>query len=106
MRVPEAACALCNSEWGDHWEEVDGQRMFFCCWVCARAFDHVVQEVKRRTGWEALDEVKIEGDYRGRECAAIRGGRSLSISPSVRPRDGGTPRFRTDCFGLALSRVV
>ncbi len=73
MKVPEAACALCNSEWGDHWEEVDGQRMFFCCWVCARAFDHIVQEVKRRTGWESLDEIQIEGDYRGRQCAAIRG---------------------------------
>lgn len=72
MRVPENACALCDSEWGDHWEEVDGQRMFFCCWICARAFDNMVQEVKRRTGWEAVDEVQIDGDYRGRDCTALR----------------------------------
>ncbi len=88
MKVPEAACALCNSEWGDHWEEIDGQRMFFCCWVCARAFDHMVQEVKRRTGWEALDEVKTEGDYRGRECAAIRGAEAYRFRLRFDPETG------------------
>ncbi len=73
MKVPEGACALCDSEWGDHWEEIDGQRMFFCCWICARAFDNTVQEVKRRTGWPAVDEIQIVGDFRGRECTARRG---------------------------------
>lgn len=73
MRVPEGACALCGSEWGDYWEEVDGQRMFFCCWICARAFDNMVQEVKRRAGWHSVDEISMVGDFRGRDCSAIRG---------------------------------
>ncbi len=73
MKVPEGACALCDSEWGDHWEEIDGQRMFFCCWICARAFDNMVQEVRRRTGWGTIDEIGIVGDYRGRDCTALSG---------------------------------
>ncbi|MFQ5907602.1 MAG: TA0938 family protein [Thermoplasmata archaeon] len=88
MKVPEAACALCDSEWGDHWEEVDGHRMFFCCWVCARAFDNVVQEVKRRTGWEALDQIQIEGDYRGRQCAALRGAEAYRFRLRFDPETG------------------
>ncbi|MEE9592576.1 MAG: TA0938 family protein [Thermoplasmata archaeon] len=92
--MPEASCALCNSEWGDHWEEVDGQRMFFCCWVCARAFDNVVQEVKRRTGWEALDEIKIDGDYRGRTCAAIRGAESYRFRLRFDPETGELLTFQ------------
>lgn len=72
MRVPEGACAFCESEWGDYWEEIEGQEMFFCCWICARAFGNMVQEVKRRTNWETVDEVKIVGDHRGRDCTALR----------------------------------
>lgn len=73
MRVPENACALCDSEWGDYWAEVDGQRMFFCCWVCHVMFDRMVQEVKRRTGWGEVDAIDIVGDYRGRHCTASHG---------------------------------
>lgn len=31
----------------------------------------MVQEVKRRTGWNNIDEIRITGDQRGRECVAL-----------------------------------
>lgn len=78
MRVPEG-CALCESTWGDYWAEVEGQKVFFCCWVCAEAFKNMVREVKARRGWPAVDEIKIEGDYRGRECVALNGAYSYKF---------------------------
>ena len=72
MRLPEG-CAICGSTWGDYWEEVEGQRMFFCCDVCAVQFKNMIDEVKKRTGWEAIDKIRIEGDYRGRDVTALRG---------------------------------
>ena len=70
MRVPEKGCALCEATWGDYWEEVEGQRMFFCCDICATEFKNMITEVKAHTGWENIDEIKITGDYRGRDCTA------------------------------------
>lgn len=93
MKVPESACALCDSEWGDYWEEVDGQRMFFCCVICARAFDNMVQEVKRRTGWKTLDEIKIVGDFRGRECTALRGSETYGFRIRFNSETGEIERF-------------
>jgi hypothetical protein len=69
--VPEG-CAICESTWGDYWEEVEGQRMFFCCEICAVQFKNMINEVKKRTGWESIGEIKIRGDYRGREVTALR----------------------------------
>lgn len=71
MRVEGTGCAICGSTWGDYWEEVDGQSLFFCCSLCATQFKNMVQEVKRRTGWKAVAEVRMAGDYRGRECTAF-----------------------------------
>ena len=93
MKVPEAACPLCDSEWGDYWAEVDGQRMFFCCVICWRAFDGMVREVKRRTGWDAVDEVRIVGDHRGRECTAIRGSDTFSFKVKFDSETGETETF-------------
>ena len=78
MRVPEKGCVLCEATWGDYWEEVEGQRMFFCCDICAVEFKNMIREVKARTGWESIDEIKIDGDYRGRDCIALRGDKRYS----------------------------
>jgi len=45
--------------------------MFFCCDICAVQFKNMIAEVKKRTGWQAIGEVKIKGDYRGREVTAL-----------------------------------
>ncbi len=94
MKVPEAACALCDSEWGNHREEVDGQRMFFCCWICARAFDNMVREVKLRSGWKTIDEIKIVGDYRGRECTAVHGDETYEFRIRFDSESGEIESFR------------
>ena len=72
MRVRDG-CVICGATWGDYWEEVEGQRMFFCCDICATEFKKMVEEVKNRTRWKTIDEIKMKGDYRGRECVAISG---------------------------------
>ncbi len=73
MRVPNEGCVICGATWGNYWREIEGQRMFFCCEICAAEFQNMIAEVKRRTGWEGLDEINIEGDQRGRNCIAISG---------------------------------
>ncbi len=50
--------------------------MFFCCSICEVEFRNMVNEVKRRTGWKILDEIKLTGDYRGRDGTAWSGERS------------------------------
>jgi putative zinc binding protein len=69
-----AGCAICDSTWGDHWEEVEGDRMFFCCALCAVQFQGLVARIRTETGWPALDEIVLSGDRRGRECTARCGG--------------------------------
>jgi YHS domain-containing protein len=70
--VPKG-CAICESTWGNHWVEVDGQRMFFCCEICEVEFRNMIEEVKRRTGWKTIDEIRVTGDQKGRECTALLG---------------------------------
>ncbi len=78
MKVPEG-CAICQSTWGNYWAEVEGERMFFCCEICETEFRNMIEEIKRRTGWKKIDEVKIKGDQRGRECTALANGRGYNF---------------------------
>jgi hypothetical protein len=75
LKVLEEGCVICGATWGNYWSEIEGQRMFFCCEICAFEFRNMVDEVKLRTGWASIDEIKIEGDQRGRNCIAISGSR-------------------------------
>jgi hypothetical protein len=47
--------------------------MFFCCEICETEFRNMVGEVKRRTGWKAIDEFRIEGAQKGRDCETLSG---------------------------------
>ena len=87
MRVHEG-CAICGATWGNYWAEVEGQRMFFCCSICETEFRNMIAEVKRRTGWHAIDEIKLKGDQRHRECTAISGTRSYSYSIGFNSQGG------------------
>ena len=62
---------LCGATWGDYWEKVGEETLFFCCDVCARQYRNIMNEVKKRTGWAKVDEIKMEGNYRGRVCTAF-----------------------------------
>jgi hypothetical protein len=77
LKLPEEGCVLCEATWGNYWAEVERQRMFFCCDICEIEFRNMVNEVKRRTGWKKIDEIKITGDHRGRQCIAIGGNNSF-----------------------------
>ena len=79
MKVPEEGCVICDATWGNYWAEIDGQRMFFCCDICANEFRNMVDEVKHRAGWKTIDEVKMTGDYRGRNCTALSGDSKYSF---------------------------
>jgi hypothetical protein len=73
LKVNYAACAICDSSWGNLWEEVEGTRLFFCCEVCLVQFRNLVDRIKAETGWGTIDGVTIAGDRRGRTCVAQRG---------------------------------
>ncbi|GGM68993.1 hypothetical protein GCM10007108_03920 [Thermogymnomonas acidicola] len=64
-------CQLCDATWGEYWREIEGQNMYFCCNLCADAFENIVNEVKRRTGWSTIEYLELHGNYiKGRECVA------------------------------------
>jgi Ta0938 len=73
LKVNYSACAICDSSWGNLWEEIDGTRLFFCCDVCVAQFRNLVRRIKAETGWESIDSLTILGDRRGRTCDALRG---------------------------------
>ncbi len=93
MKVGSEGCALCGSTWGEIWSELDGERFFFCCELCARQFRSIVQKVKDQTGWDRLDALEIVGDRRGRTCAARRGEERYRCFVGFNPA-GELTRFR------------
>ena len=40
----------------------------------------MINEVRKRTGWKKIDEIKMAGDYRGRECTALYGGKRYGFN--------------------------
>jgi Ta0938 len=93
LKVNLEGCAICGSTWGNYWAEVDGEKMFFCCEICFVQFKNMVNEVKKRTAWNKIDSIDIEGDYRGRECAASLGKDSYRYFVSFDAR-GEIAKFR------------
>ncbi len=72
MKVNYAGCAICDSTWGNTWESVEGERLFFCCPICAIQFKNLIRRVKESTGWDRIDAVEIAGDRRGRTATVRR----------------------------------
>jgi hypothetical protein len=63
-------CAICGSTWGNYWGEIEGSKMFFCCDICYLELQNLVAKIKEETGWNAIDEINIKGNYAGRNCLA------------------------------------
>jgi hypothetical protein len=40
----------------------------------------LINEVKKRTGWKTIDEIKMTGNYRGREGMALFQGKKYGFS--------------------------
>ncbi|AAY81528.1 TA0938 family protein [Sulfolobus acidocaldarius] len=90
----ETGCALCGGTWGDYYEEIDGEKLFFCCDICALEFVNMLREVKKRTGWDRIDELVINGNYSsGRTCVSKRGGREYKFYVRFN-EDAGVETFR------------
>jgi putative zinc binding protein len=66
-------CAICNSTWGNVWAEVEGERLFFCCDLCVVQYRHLIERIKRETGWSQIESIEIAGDRRGRTCEVVSG---------------------------------
>jgi hypothetical protein len=89
-------CAICNSTWGNLWEEVDGERLFFCCEICSVQYRGLLDRIKQNTGWGQMDSIVIAGDRRGRTCEVMAGEERARFSFSFNS-DGNVLRFqRTD----------
>lgn len=73
-------CALCDATWGEYWDTVEGEKMRFCCDICAAAFRNMIDEVKRQNKWGAVDRLNISGNNNtGRNCEASHGGSSFQF---------------------------
>lgn len=79
MKRNYSGCALCDSTWGNIWEEVDGERMFFCCSTCVVQFRRLVERIKEESGWPRIESLEIRGDRRGRTCVARAGPETLRV---------------------------
>lgn len=93
MRLRDDGCVLCGSTWGDHWEEVDGERRFFCCALCARQLKSLLRGIERATGWDRIEALRLEGDRRGRVARASHGSDEAAFS-FVFGEDGEVRRLR------------
>ena len=93
MKTNYEGCALCDGSWGDYWREIEGKNTFFCCSICADAFENMVNRVKKETGWKKIDSVSIEGNYsKGRDCVATSGDKRVEYF--FRHEDGVITEFR------------
>ncbi len=76
----EKGCALCGATWGEYYEEIDNEKLFFCCDFCALEFTNMIKEVKKRNNWDRIDELEINGNYyTGRTCTAKRQGKEYKF---------------------------
>jgi Ta0938 len=87
-----SGCAICDSTWGNVWEEVEGERMFFCCSLCVVQFRNLVGRIKQTTGWPTIESLEISGDRRGRTCTATAGSETFQVRFSFNP-EGNLLRF-------------
>ncbi len=100
MKTNYEGCALCDGTWGDYWREIEGENTFFCCSICADAFENMVNRVKKETGWKKIDSVSIEGNYsKGRDCVATSGDKRVEYF--FRHEDGVITEFRIKSQGTS-----
>lgn len=80
MKVNDDGCVLCGSTWGNYWRRVDQDTLFFCCSICADSFSNMIAKIKELTNGEAVEELTIEGDIRGRRCTAQTHSRTVTFT--------------------------
>ncbi|WP_292319237.1 TA0938 family protein [Caldisphaera sp.] len=76
----ETGCALCGGTWGNHYEIIEGDNLFFCCDICAKAFKNIINEAKKRGKLNKIDYIDIKGNfYKGRTIEAKDSERSYKF---------------------------
>ena len=60
-------CVLCNSEWGNYWEEINSKNLFFCCVICVDQYKAVIKAIQFHTGWKIIEKITFEGNSRYRK---------------------------------------
>lgn len=92
----QTGCAICGGTWGSYYQKIDGEEVFFCCDVCAKEFDGMIQEAKRRAGWEKVEEVDIRGSWSaGRHVRAKSGAREIHFYINF-DEDGNIRTFKEE----------
>ncbi|MGI0131454.1 MAG: TA0938 family protein [Thermoplasmata archaeon] len=92
MKRNYTGCALCDSTWGNVWAEVAGERLFFCCELCALQFRRLFGRIEQETGGAPIESLEIRGDRRGRTCLATSGAGSVRVFVTFNS-DGELLRF-------------
>jgi hypothetical protein len=93
LRRNYVGCAICNSTWGNVWAEIDGERVFFCCELCAVQFRGLLDRIRIETGWPRVDSIVIAGDRRGRTCDVAHGEAHARFSVAFNS-EGSVLRFQ------------
>ncbi len=74
LKVNYEGCALCDATWGSYYRTLEGSKLFFCCSICADAFENMIRRVREEKAWNRVDAVEISGNYSiGRTCSATSG---------------------------------
>lgn len=105
MDPPTEGCPLCGSTWGNHWQDVDGASTFFCCELCAREWLAIRAEVARRTGWDGIDRLSVEGNRWGRTGRAVHGDAAYEFSFAFTP-EGRLRRFAAVATDVLVTASV
>lgn len=57
-------CALCNSTWGDYYETIEDEKLFFCCNDCANIFKAIIQKLKMFYKINSITNLNLQGSSR------------------------------------------
>ncbi len=86
LKIDRHGCALCGSTWGSVWEEVEGDRLFFCCSLCGLQFRNLVARIESTRQWDRVDSLEIAGDRMGRLVTAARGSEIVRYRVAFNPQ--------------------
>ena len=67
MKINTEGCALCDSTWGNYWREIEDQKLFFCCHICADLFENLIDQIKKKLGCNLIDEIQLEVNSKKRK---------------------------------------
>lgn len=67
-------CALCHSTWGNYYETVENEKLFFCCDVCATIFKEIILKLKKIYNITTIETLSLEGTPRIRTYKVISNG--------------------------------